>query len=134
MKETLEAKVARASSLLDILLIMKEKTMQDLHVASLAFVKEIISQPDANKRNSYGILRVAPFPLNTNQDEYSINAYYFNPEYIFSENDIVLIIFCDLNFISNLNVVDSTQKQTQDTLKHSLKYGIVIPLLPSDKQ
>ena len=129
MKESLESKVARASSLFDILCIMKDKTMLDTHVATLAYVHEIIQEPGTN--GIYGCLRVKPFPLNEKQEEYGIQAYYFDNTHKYEINDIVLVIFTDINFISSLNSVDYKPKNTNDPLLHSLKYGIIIPLQPS---
>ena len=126
MKENLESQVSKAKSLLDVLIVMKQKTMLDTHVATLAYVQEKIQEPSENSEYQYGILRVKPFPLYENQSEYSIQAYYFSNTY--EEGDIVLIVFCDLNFIMSLNVADKKPRNTTDTQTHSLKYGIVIKI------
>ena len=123
MKENLESQVSKAKSLLDVLIVMKQKTMLDTHVATLAYVEETIQAADENQ---YGILRVKPFPLYEKQGEYSIQAYYFSNTY--NKGDIVLIVFCDLNFIMNLNAVDKKPKNTTDTQTHSLKHGVVIKI------
>ena len=130
MRENLEGKVSKASSLLDVLNVMKEKTMLDTHVATLAYVQEIVLEA-GTEGSIYGCLRVKPFPLNYNQQEYAIQAYYFDKTHKYAVNDIVLIVFCDLNFISSLNAIDYKPKMTNDSLTHSLKYGIVIPLMAS---
>lgn len=124
MRDTLEEKIAKASSLFDVLMIMKEKTMLDTHVATLAYIEEEIENDDTK---SYAIWRCKPFPLYHNQSAYSIQAYSFK-ERNYSDGDIVLIVFTDLNFIASLNSVDTSQKQTQDNLLHSMKYGIVISI------
>lgn len=132
MKKTLEEKISEASSLLDVLNIVKEKTMLDTHVATLAYVDEIIKQPSS--ASMYGCLRVKPFPLNNKRKEYAIQAYYFDATHIYEQNDIVLVIFTDINFVSSLNDIDYKPKNTNDELTHSMSYGIVIPLQASHSE
>ena len=121
MREDLESEISSATSLLDVLLILKKVTMIDTHVATLAYVVG-----EQTWKDSYGTIRCKPFPLDTNQSEYIIEAYYFNSESIINENDIVVILFMDKNFINNLNAVDNKPRITQDLGTHLIKYGIVI--------
>ena len=124
MRETLETKVSNANSLLDVLLILKEKTLMDTHVATLAYVDEV-TQEKTND-NKFGIVRCKPFPLDEGREEYSVFAYYFNSNSEFNKNDIVLILYTDLNFISALDAVDYKPKSTRDLIYHSSKHGIII--------
>lgn len=121
MREDLETKISSASTLLDVLMILKQVTMLDTHVATLAFVAE-----KENWKDNYGTIRCNPFPLDTNQPEYTIEAYYFNSESHFNVGDIVVILFMDRNFINNLKVVDKKPRVTKDLGIHSLKYGVII--------
>lgn len=143
MIEDYESDIDTVDSLFDILKLLKHNIMLTLNVSTLAFVQEIIQEKTND--NNYGIIRVKPFPVIKNQDEYSILAYYFdklsNPntkintkingidteiETGFKINDIVQIVFCDKNFINNLQVKDNSIKPTNDIKYHSLKYGIVV--------
>lgn len=124
MRKDLDYEIDAADSLLDVLLIMEKVILKNTHVGTLAFVKEVYKEYD---EDGYGILICDPFPLNQGQEQYSIQAYYFNRDLEFSPNDKVLIVFTDLNFISNLNVNDNKPRETQDNIFHSLKCGVVIP-------
>ena len=147
MRETEEQRINNASSLLDVLLILKHNIFSDLKVATLAYVEEIV-QP-INEDNSFGIVRCKPFPLNVNQQSYSIYAYYFDKdsnsgtehEFVIKDNneeklfvvhtgleinDIILVVFCDKNFINNLNATNGTCLTSDDENYHSLKYGVVV--------
>lgn len=125
MRETLQEKVAKASSLADILKILKTSTMLDTNVATLAYVKSIEKQIG---EDIYGILNVDPFPLYNNQERYTIQSYYFSRSATFEIGDIVLIVFTNFNFISNLNNKTYTPLATQDLDNHLIKYGVAIPL------
>lgn len=124
MKKTLEEKIQSASNLLDVLLIFKDAIFKDLHVATLAYVdKEILPH-----NGKYGIVQCKPFPLNEGQEPYSIQAYYFdeNNKENFNENDIVIILYMDNNFISSLANNNYLIAPTNDLIKHNIKYGVII--------
>lgn len=125
MRESFEERIAGAHDLLDVLLILKDKTMLDTHVATLAYLEENVHPFDGN----YGIWRCSPFPLDQGQESYSIQAYYFSSEgdsYLPKKK--TLIVFTDLNFISSLETVDYAPRQTTDPLTHSIKYGVLVGL------
>ena len=124
MKQTLETRISNADSLLDVLLLLKEKTMMDTHVATLAYVDSI--EKEKTSDNKFGIVKCKPFPLDDDREEYSVFAYYFNEDSHFEIGNIVLILFTDLNFISSLNSLDNIPKSTNDLIYHSSKYGIII--------
>lgn len=124
MKQSLETKISNADSLLDVLLLLKEKTLMDTHVSTLAYVDEI--QIEKTDENKFGLVKCKPFPLDEDREEYSVFAYYFNKDSEFNKNDIVLILYTDLNFISGLDSVDNKPKPTRDLIYHSTKYGIII--------
>ena len=124
MKQSLETRISNADSLLDVLLLLKEKTLMDTHVATLAYVDEV--QIEKTDENKFGIVKCKPFPLDDDREEYSVFAYYFNKDSEFSKNDIVLILYTDLNFISGLDSVDNKPKQVRDLIYHSTKCGIII--------
>lgn len=135
MKESFKEKIARANNLLDVLLIMKEKTSMDINVASLAYVSDIIKKRSEDKdvRHDYGILTVKPFPLHIEQEEYAIQGYYFN-QHNYEVGDIVLVIYTDLNFIPFLNDTTQKPKVSNDEDYHSLRHAIVIPLEETHKE
>ena len=124
MKQTLETRISNADSLLDVLLLLKEKTMMDTHVATLAYVDSIDTEKTEN--NKYGIVKCRPFPLDEGREEYSIFAYYFKNDSSFEKGDIVLILYTDLNFIGSLNSLDTKSRETKDTTYHSIKKGLII--------
>lgn len=136
MRETLETKVSQAKSLLDVLLILKEVTMRDTHVATLAYLDSNLS----SFNGKYGIWNCRPFPLYEGQDEYTIQGYYFSADGDnFTPNTIILIVFTDKNFINNLQVIENKPQQTKDVNLHLLKYGVIvslpgIELTPAEKQ
>lgn len=122
MREDLQTEISSATTLLDVLLILKKVTMLDTHVATLAYVTE----EEAKWNGNHGTIKCKPFPLNKEQEEYTIQAYYFNQNSSFNEGDIVVILFMDRNFINNLSAVDKKPKQTKDLTTHTYKFGIVI--------
>ena len=127
MRTTFEQQIAEAKSLLDVLLILKQKTMLDTHVATLAYLNEQI-QPHDGK---FGIWTASPFPLDSGQSEYRIQAYYFDKasDNSLKSGDIVVILFMDRNFINNLQSAFTEPKPTNDEIIHSLKYGVLIKSL-----
>lgn len=128
MRQDLETEISTASTLQDVLMILKKVTMLDTHVGTLAFVAE---KPRWDSTNNCGIIKCKPFPLDTNQSEYAIEAYYFKESTTdsLSVDDIVVILFTDRNFINNLKVVDKQPRETNDYTTHSLKFGVVIQTL-----
>ena len=125
MRETLETRIGQAKNLLDVLLILKEKTMLDTHVATLAYLDHNIS----TFNGKYGIWSCRPFPLDTNQPEYQIQAYYFSQDGDeFVEDRMVAILFTDRNFINDLYSVSNTPKETRDQNLHSIKFGVIVSL------
>jgi hypothetical protein len=124
MKQTSESRISDADSLLELLLLLKEKTLMDTHVATLAYVDEV--QVEKTDDNKFGLVKCKPFPLDEDREEYTVFAYYFNKDSEFNKNDIVLILYTDLNFISGLDSVDNKPKPVRDIIYHSTKCGIII--------
>lgn len=125
MRTTFDEMVANAKTFLDVLLILKQKTMLDTHVATLVYLDSIVSPFDGKK----GIWSCRPFPLNEKQPEYKIQAYYFSADGDgFKKGSIALIVFCDMNFISGLMSPSPEPKETKDQVLHSLKYGVIVSL------
>ncbi len=125
MKTTFEQEVNQARTLLDVLLILKKKTMLDTHVSTLAYLDHIV-EPFNGK---YGVWSCRPFPLDSDQKEYQIPAYYFSADGdAFSKDATVLIVFADRNFINGLKSPFATPTETADQLTHSLKYAIIVSL------
>jgi len=125
MKKNLQTQIGDAKNLLDVLLILKEKTMLDTHVATLAYLKDNVQKFNGK----YGLWSCNPFPLDTNQNEYSIQAYYFHEGGdSFPQEGLVLIVFTDRNFINSLKSATNIPKETQDLTLHSIKFGIIVSL------
>jgi len=129
MKSTLEEKISTAATLLDVLLILKDKIALDIHVATMAYVVEHTQKikNDDETTNKYGIIRCKPFPLDAKQEEYIIEAYYFTEDGDdLQENNIVIILFMDRNFINDLKAIDNRPRQTNDLMLHTIKYGVIM--------
>ena len=91
--------VGNIHDLLDVLIVFREKLLKDINVATLAFYKKRVEEYTSTKK--YGIIEVAPFPLTESETENTITVYHFT-DVEFNENDIVIILFMDTNFIQNL--------------------------------
>lgn len=125
MRKTFDDKISEAKSLLDVLLILKEKTMLDTHVATLVYLNRVVS----TFNGKYGIWECRPFPLNEKQEEYRIQAYYFSQDGdSFITDSLALVVFTDRNFINNLQTSGAFVKQTTDETTHSLKFGVIVSL------
>lgn len=124
MRETLEEKIANATTLLDVLLILKEMIAIDTHVATLAYVEDVIEEYDSDR--GYGILSCKPFPLAEGQSEYILQTYWLDEDAEFKKGQKVLVIFCDRNFIASLQALNGSVKESQDTKLHDMKYGVVL--------
>lgn len=119
MKQTRSSQISNCDDLLSVLILLKQVTMESTKVATLAYVKRIVT-PFNNK---YGVLEVAPFPLIDEQLQYKLQVYFFS-DIIYKEGDIILVVFTDRNFISNLSVDEP--KKTNDSQLHTIKYGVAI--------
>ena len=125
MRTNLEQQISQAKSLLDVLLILKQVTMLDTHVATLVYLDSLIKPFDGRA----GVWACKPFPLSEGQGEYLIHSYYFSAEGdSFSEGAMALVVFCDMNFISGLQTPGPTPTETKDQVLHSLKYGVIVSL------
>lgn len=122
MRTNREFNVNDCTNLLDVLLLLKNNIEKSIRVSTLAFFDIEKQKYDSSKK--YGIALVKPFPLLDNNQEYSIQAYFFN-ENGFNKNDIVLVLFTDNNFISSLKVLKPSL--TEDTNYHKTQFAIVIP-------
>lgn len=108
----------------DIFKLFKKSIMQDLHVSTLALYQSTIQE--YNEQLGYGIVEVKPLPLKSNQTEYSINCYILSKTEI-TENQILTVLYTDLNFIDNLQVDKRTPQKIKETsLLHTEMSGVVI--------
>ena len=96
----LNPRLDKATTLQDCFDAFERKIYKNLHVATLAIYKEIVQTYDNSK--GYGIVSVAPLPLEKNRDAYNINAYYMD-DYSFNSGELVVVLYSDLNFEKNLN-------------------------------
>ena len=120
----LNPRLDKATTLQDCFDGFERKIYKNLHVATLAIYKEIVQTYDNSK--GYGIVSVAPLPLEKNREAYNINAYYMD-DYSFNSGELVVVIYSDLNFEKNLNFDKNSQVQVDINSPHSQMNGIVIP-------
>ena len=101
-----------------------ELAKKETHCGTLAKFKNIETGYDRNK--GFGIAKFAPFPLITDQEEFYINAYFFDEESQsqFDSKKFYCLMFMDYNFIYCLN--NDVIMKTNDTDIHSLTYAIVL--------
>jgi len=98
-----------------------DKTKRDLKVATLGIVRKI------DEDNMLAIIE--PFPIVEGTESKYISCRYFNETPI--ENEIVLAIFTDKDFTSNLRTISNDGKIRTISNKsplHSEQYGILINL------
>lgn len=115
-------RLSNSDKLIDIIEQTGEKLKQDIRVSTLAFYLEDV----ASWNGTYKIIAAKPFPLLQGQTEYIINAYLFN-DISFAVDDIVTIIFADLDFSAILESNIIKPRQIINKNLHSNSYGIVIP-------
>lgn len=122
--DILNPKLDNATTLQDCFASFGKMINRDLHVATLAVFKDIVKTYDNSL--GYGIVSVAPIPLEKNRAAYNINAYFID-DYSFDQNELLAIIYSDLNFEKNLNSGKNNQVASDGNLYHSQMNAIVIP-------
>lgn len=115
-------RLSNSDKLIDIIEQTGEKLKQDIRVSTLAFYLGDVS----SWNGTYKIIAAKPFPLLQGQTEYIINAYLFD-DISFAVDDIVTIIFADLDFSAILESNIIKPRQITNKNLHSNSYGIVIP-------
>lgn len=115
-------RLSNSDKLIDIIEQTGEKLKQDIRVSTLAFYLGDVS----SWNGTYKIIAAKPFPLLQGQTEYIINAYLFD-DISFVIDDIVTIIFADLDFSAILESNIIKPRQIINKNLHSNSYGIVIP-------
>lgn len=115
-------RLSNSDKLIDIIEQTGEKLKQDIRVSTLAFYLGDVS----GWNGTYKIIAAKPFPLLQGQTEYIINAYLFD-DISFVIDDIVTIIFADLDFSAILESNVTKPRQITNKNLHSNSYGIVIP-------
>lgn len=107
----------KENDLMGVLMALKYNTFRDLKVATLGTVVSIGDR-----------VLVKPFPLITDETDKNITCHKLSGLELI-ENDIVLVIFTDRNFLQNLSQLKNNQKLSKltenDTL-HVDKYGIIV--------
>lgn len=115
-------------SLLEVFLELKRIIMKQLHVGTLALVKDVNS--------STKTLKVQPFPLDNNEESKLIDCFYLKDydegEEPFQVGGIVCILFLDKNFVNNLKTIqngNNTIQTVNEERYHSEDYAIAIDTL-----
>lgn len=108
----------------DLFIATIDKAMEKTNVASLAFV----SQVDAGEINGVKIAQVQPFPLDKGQEPFNIDAFY-NVNDGITDNSIVVILYTDRNFKSNLNYDSPKVVNTKSGELHDIANAVIIKVL-----
>lgn len=101
-----------------VLNAVKSNIMKDLKVATMAIVKFI---------NNDGTLQIESFPQLSSESTRYITCY--NAIEDIAVNDIVLVLFCDRNFNTNLSQLKNLQTTTDlsnEAQLHSEQNGVAI--------
>lgn len=110
------------SDFLQVLLQLERKTMADLHVSTLAYIQSI------NATNKTVI--VTPFPLLNEEMEKNITCFCLNSTEGLTQGDIVFVVFCDKNFVNNLQQIQQSGFKkaytTNDKALHSEQFGVIV--------
>lgn len=129
--DKLAPKLDYVDSLQDAFRLFEKVIYKNLHVATLAIYKNITTA--YSSYTGYGVAEVAPIPVEKNRGEYKINAYFLD-DYGFEENELVAVIYTDLNFLDNLNNNRKEQKASTDKVPHSQMNAVIIPATKNGPQ
>ncbi len=113
----------RVTSLIDILNLYKESIKNELHVGTIALYKEIVKPFDYE--TGYGIINILPMPLNKNEASMLQQCYYFKDE-SFIDNQIITIIYTDLNFDTNLKTNKNEPIKNDNPLLHNKSSAVLV--------
>lgn len=110
-----------SSDFLKVLLQLKTITKKETHVATLAIVSD-------TSKSGEGLYTCQIIPTLNDENDKMISVYCVEGLTL-QENDVVLILFLDNNFVQNLKQIRRGQKisklQSQSET-HSESYGIII--------
>lgn len=113
----------KTTSFIDVFSKFKNIINNDLHVSTLALFKSI--EKEYNDKDGYGIINVVPFPLNQNEASQLNTCYYFNKQN-FTKNQLLLVIYTDLDFKDNLQVNKTEAIKNDNPLLHSKMSAVLI--------
>ena len=124
MDDELKNDLEEYNSMADVLKLLMTKTKSSIKVATLGFYEKVLLPYDENKK--YGIISVKPFPLEKDQDEYSLAVYFFNSDTPseLQKGDICCILFLDNDF--SYNLCYDYPIEVKSTTTHAIKYGVLI--------
>jgi len=113
----------KTTSLVEVLNRLKDIIKNELHVATLALFKNVVQPYDEELK--YGIIDIVPIPLNTNEKSISQQCYYFKDE-DFEENQILTVIYTDLDFNINLKASVDEPIINQNPKLHSKESAVLV--------
>ena len=113
------------NELSDLMVLLKKKIETSITTSTLAFFDKVMQPYDNTK--GYQIINTKPFPLSEGESTYNLLVYVFNG-YTFEQNEKLLVIFTDKNFINNLAF--NFPKVTKSINLHSTQYAIGLKLKP----
>lgn len=103
---------------LDVLMALKKNTMKNIRVAEIGIVEDVISLKCSLLNNPSLFIQCA-----------KLTSLELN------KGDVVLIIFTDTDFRSNLKRVNDNLKPLEVTeVNHSINYGVVIGIIKENKE
>ena len=122
--EARDKELSQTTSLTDVFNTLKEVIFKNLKVTTAAVVKDIV-EPYSDE-TGFGVVNVMPIPIEEERSQYNVRCLYFE-KYDFRPNQVVAVIFTDMNCEGNLRAGKQTQqKMTKRTSLHSQSNGIVI--------
>lgn len=108
----------------DLLVLLKNSIMSNLHVSSLA--RYVGVQQAYDETLKFQIIKVVPFPIDDGEQEHTDYAYCFSDRE-FSDGEYVLIIYTDKDFRDNIQLTN-WRTLTDARKPHKTSYGVVIPI------
>lgn len=113
----------KATSFIDVFKRLKDIIKNEIHVATLALYKSTQIEYDDNL--GYGIINVIPFPLNKNDSAAINQCYYFKKEF-FTDNQLLIIIYTDIDFKNNLVVNKNKSLVNDKPIMHSKMSAVLV--------
>ncbi len=117
-------KLGKSTSLGDVLNQIKNSTMDDMAVATLALVKEI--EQAYSETDGFGIASVAPIP-SRGDNLATLPGYFFSSEAP-EEGAIILLVFTDSDFRDALGNLGNKIPITRSKKRHGLNFGVIVKL------
>jgi len=113
----------QTTSLVDVLNLFKQSFKNELHVATIALFKGVVKEFDSD--TGYGLINIIPLPLSKNENSRLQQCYYFKEEN-FIDDQIVTVIYTDLNFDVNLKTSKNNPIKNLNPSLHSKSSAVLV--------